>query len=94
MDDIRVEVAYATRVRQSLIEVHLPKGATVREAIVSSGILEAFPDLDLDTVETGIYSERVGLETMLRTGDRIEIYRPLGKDPKEARRERARRGAG
>lgn len=94
MDSIRVEVAYATPSRQSLIDVQVPKGATVREAIVSSGILEAFPDIDLDTAVTGIFSERVGLETMLSAGDRIEIYRPLEKDPKEARRERARRGAG
>jgi putative ubiquitin-RnfH superfamily antitoxin RatB of RatAB toxin-antitoxin module len=87
--DITVQVCYATPERQVLNEVTLPVGSTVAAAIESSGILGLFSDIDLDTNDVGVFSERRKLTDVLQDGDRVEIYRPLIADPKEARRRRA-----
>ncbi|MGR8940036.1 MAG: RnfH family protein [Gammaproteobacteria bacterium] len=88
-DDFIVEVAYATRSAQALITLKMPAGATVEEAIKVSGILQQFPDIDLAVNPVGIFGQVCSLEQTLKSGDRIEIYRPLRHDPKEARRQRA-----
>lgn len=88
---MRVEVVYATPERQDAVEVELPDGATVRDAIVVSGLLTQFPQIDLATTAVGIFGERAALDDLLEVGDRVEIYRPLRADPKEARRRRARK---
>jgi putative ubiquitin-RnfH superfamily antitoxin RatB of RatAB toxin-antitoxin module len=88
----RVEVAYATPSRQEVIEVAVSPGATVEQAIRASGLLERFPEIDLARQHVGIFGERVRLSDPLRDRDRVEIYRPLIADPKQARRERAARG--
>lgn len=90
--EIRVEVVYATPEAQLLLEVVMAAGATVRDAIVKSGMLDEFPEIDLATAKTGIYGDPVALDTALKDKDRVEIYRPLLADPKEARRLRAQRG--
>lgn len=78
---------------QQVIEVEVDSGATVRQAIVASGLLKHVPALGpvqpLDELEVGIWNHRCSLDTVLREGDRIEVYRPLLVDPKEARRIRA-----
>lgn len=86
---IQVEVAYATASEQFLVSLTLPASATVGEAIRQSGVLEAFPELQLDSIEVGIFSRVTELDVELSPGDRVEIYRPLQVDPKEARRLRA-----
>jgi putative ubiquitin-RnfH superfamily antitoxin RatB of RatAB toxin-antitoxin module len=85
----RVEVAYATPSRQEVIEVTVPPGATVEQVIRASGVLERFPEIDLAHPCVGIFGERVHLRDPVRDRDRVEIYRPLIADPKEARRARA-----
>jgi putative ubiquitin-RnfH superfamily antitoxin RatB of RatAB toxin-antitoxin module len=90
MAAIRVEVVYARPDRQRLLEVDLPAGATLAEAIDASGIRERFPRDDLDTGPVGIWGRIVSRDAPLGDGDRVEIYRPLVRDPREARRERAR----
>ncbi len=88
---IRVEVAYAGGDgRQYLLPVVVPAGATVVVAIERSGILGQCPDIDLTRNRVGIFSRLCGLDTVLEDGDRVEIYRPLLIDPKEARRQRAK----
>lgn len=87
--DITVQVCYATPERQVLKEVTLPVGSTVAAAIELSGMLDQFPDIDLDTNDVGVFSERRKLTDVLQDGDRVEIYRPLIADPREARRRRA-----
>lgn len=87
---MRVEVVYATAAEQVVVEVELPAAATAAEAIRASGILEKFPEIDPARWMLGIYGERVTSEAALHDGDRVEIYRPLVADPKEARRRRAR----
>lgn len=87
---IRVEVAYATPDKQTLLSFEVPQGCTVAEAIGLSGIREEFPDMEQDPKAVGIFSRKVSLDDELREGDRVEIYRPLLADPKEMRKRRAR----
>lgn len=92
-ETIEVEVAFARPDVQVLLEVSLPAGADVRSAIERSGILERFPEIDLGgRNKVGIFGRLVKLDQPLRSGDRVEIYRPLTADPREVRRRRAREG--
>lgn len=91
-DTINVEVVYALPGQQTLLQVQLAEGATVGDAIRRSGVLEAFPDIDLARNKVGIFSKLVKLDESLRDKDRVEIYRPLIADPKEVRRKRAEEG--
>lgn len=86
---IFIEVAYATNKQSWLIPFEVEEGSTVRQAIISSGILKQCPDIDLQINKVGLFSHIVALDVLLRSGDRIEIYRPLFLDPKEARHLRA-----
>ena len=89
---IAVEVAYASEDRQALIEVLVSPGATLRDVVEASGILESFPEIDLDKASVGIFSKPARLGDPVSEHDRVEIYRPLQMDPKEARRQRAKKG--
>lgn len=88
---IAVEVAYALPDRQVILTVFVPEGATAQQAIEQSGILVAFPEVDLAKNKIGIFSRLVPLTQPVQAQDRVEIYRPLIADPKAARRERAAR---
>ena len=88
---MRVEIIVALPTEQVAWEVRLAEGATVMEAIRASGVLERFPEIDLAQVAVGVFGERVTLEHPLEEDDRVEIYRGLVADPKEARRRRARK---
>ena len=87
-EPVVVEVVYATALVQRLCKVDVPDGASVAAAIAASGLVEEL-NLDEETLDVGIWSRRVSLDTKVKPGDRIEIYRPLKIDPKLARRERA-----
>ena len=89
---ITVSVMHAEPERMFSIELSLPHGATVADAIEQSGIRQARPDIEIREGRIGIFSRKASLGTVLRDGDRVEIYRPLKIDPKEARRKRARNG--
>lgn len=86
-----VRVCYATAASEVWRDVEVEQGATIEQAIRSSGMLEAVPGIDLATQPVGIYAKKKPLDTVLREHDRIEIYRPLVADPKETRRLRARK---
>jgi putative ubiquitin-RnfH superfamily antitoxin RatB of RatAB toxin-antitoxin module len=86
-----VEVVYATAGRQRLIALTVAPGATVAEAIAASGILREFPEIDLRVNRVGVFGQLARLGDVVQADDRVEIYRPLQADPKEARRQRARR---
>jgi len=88
-EQIRVSVVYAQPHQQWLVQVDLDCGARVQTAIERSGLLEALPELHLQELEVGIFHRSCSLDAPLRDGDRVEIYRPLQIDPKEARRLRA-----
>jgi putative ubiquitin-RnfH superfamily antitoxin RatB of RatAB toxin-antitoxin module len=89
-DTLKIEVAYAESGRQFLRRITLPSGATVADAIAASG-LEAEFAIDVSNLAAGVWSKAVARDTPLNDGDRVEIYRPLIADPKEARRRRASR---
>lgn len=90
---ISIEVAYALAQHQELVRLRLPEGATVRDAILASGLLAKYPDIDMDgRNKLGIFARLVKLDTVLRDRDRVEIYRPLIADPKAVRRKRADAG--
>lgn len=82
---IAVEVAYAEAGRQWVLPVQLPAGATVMQAIEASGLLEQVPGLAIDPARLGVFSRKAAPDQVLEDGDRVEIYRPLSLDPKEAR---------
>ncbi len=88
---IEVEVAYALPELQVLLSIVLPADSTAQSAIEISGILERFPEIDLSKNLVGVFGSVCSLDQKLHAGDRVEIYRPLIHDPKEARRIRAER---
>ena len=87
---IEVEVVYALPQMQIVVTLTVAAGTTVKEAIARSGIAAKHPEVDWDAVTVGIYGERVTVSTVLKDHDRVEIYRPLTADAKQARRNRAR----
>jgi len=89
---IDVEVAYANPEQQVLVALNLSAGATVEQAIQASGLLSRFPEIDATNLKTGIFGSVCKLDQSLKQADRVEIYRPLIHDPKEARRHRAAKG--
>lgn len=91
-ESIDVEVCYALPDRQALVKLRLPAGATVRQAIEASGLLEKFPEIDLAKNKLGIFAKLSKPDAPLRDRDRVEIYRPLIADPKEVRKQRAAEG--
>mgnify|MGYP001171121605 FL=1 len=88
---LEIIVVYALPERQFREVVNMAPRSTVRDAVLASGVLEVFSEIDLETVPVGIFSRRVELETQLTDGDRVEIYRRLQLSPTEARRLRAER---
>ena len=87
--EINIELIYPTPDKQRLINISVPLETTVLQAIDRSKILTKYPEIDLDKNKIGIFSKIVKLTEVLREGDRIEIYRPLIADPKEARKKKA-----
>ena len=84
---MQVEVVFALPDAQRCITLDLPEGATVADAISASG----FDAAGVDDEHVGVWNRRVTLATTLREADRVELYRPLVADPKQARRVRAER---
>lgn len=89
---IEVEVAYARPDEQVILALQVPDGSTIEDAIRRSGVLERFPEIDLATNKVGVFGKVGKLDQELSPGDRVEIYRPLIADPKEARKQRAAEG--
>ena len=91
-DLIEVEVAYAKPDEQLIIKLDVAAGTTLQQAIEQSGILDRFPEIDLNQMKAGVFGKLKKLNQSLRDGDRVEIYRPLIADPKEVRKQRAAAG--
>jgi len=90
-NNIKIEVVYGTLELQKIVSVTLPVETSVFEGAKQSGIERFFPEIDYDSVDMGIFGKvvRKPKEQVLKEGDRIEIYRPLLIDPKQARLNRA-----
>ncbi len=89
-----VQVCYATPTLQFLRDLQVDAGTTLEQAIAQSGLLQQVPHIDLATMPVGVHAKKKSLDTLVREHDRIEVYRPLIADPKEARRRRASRNTG
>ena len=89
---IIVEVAYATPASQVIFSVDVNENASVEEAIIASGILDEFPEIDLKVNKVGVFSKLTKLDKPVANKDRIEIYRKLIADPKAVRKQRAAEG--
>jgi uncharacterized protein len=90
-DTLRVVVAYSPRAGQvDEVALSLAVGATVANAVQASGLMQRHPTLELASLRVGIWGKLRQPADGLRQGDRVEIYRPLSVDPKEARRLRYR----
>ncbi len=85
-EPITIEVVYALPHEQTLIQVTANEDSSVEEAVGLSGILSIHPEITLEDFRVGIYGKPVPITQKLKNGDRVEIYRPLAADPREARR--------
>ena len=85
---IGIEVVYALAGDQRVVELEVACGTTAGEAVRLSGLLERYPEIDPVTARIGIHGRVVKGDAALCDGDRVEIYRPLVADPKQARRRR------
>lgn len=83
---VNVGVAYSTQSKQVWLKIELPDGSTVIDAIEESGILDMFPEIDLENQKIGIYGKMTKPDVTLQEGDRVEIYRPITADPKTVKR--------
>ncbi|KZY64716.1 RnfH family protein [Oleiphilus sp. HI0071] len=90
---LRVEVAYARPDLQKIVELEVDEGTTVFDAAARSGLEKFFPEISYEEIDMGIFGKMVKKpqEERLRDGDRIELYRPLIIDPKQARLNRAKK---
>jgi uncharacterized protein len=86
---IELEVAYAKPEQQAIVTINVPQGTTLEQAVKLSGLLVRFPEINCSELRLGIFGVASKLQQNVKQGDRVEIYRPLIHDPKEARRNRA-----
>jgi putative ubiquitin-RnfH superfamily antitoxin RatB of RatAB toxin-antitoxin module len=93
-EQLHIHVCYAVPGEVFLRVLSVDQGTTIAQAIEQSGVLAAFPSIDLALQPVGIYGKKRALDTLVREHDRIEIYRPLVADPKESRRRRAEKKTG
>ncbi len=89
---MRIEIAYATPDKQSILVVEIDASTSPREAVKLSGIKSEFPEIDLENAKIGVFGKLIADSYQLKEKDRIEIYRPLLADPKEVRRRLAAEG--
>lgn len=92
---LRVAVACSPAPGEAIeVQVEVVAGATALDALRASGLLDRFASLDVSSQAVGIWGRACALDAPLRDGDRVEIYRDLALDPKEARRRRSRQTGG
>ena len=86
---LHIEIVYGTPNKQELLSLPVIQGTTLEQAIIESGILDLFDDIDLSVNSVGVWNKMAKLTDEVNDLDRIEIYRPLLADPKEVRKRRA-----
>lgn len=90
IETITVELIYIKPGSQINLMLDIEQGSTIIQAINNSGLLQRFPEIDLSVNKVGVFSKIKPLDHVLSSGDRVEVYRPLLVDPKEARRRRVK----
>ena len=93
MTSLRVQVVYALPQRCWTVELQLPEGACVADALAQEAVEKGLPEGVVDPGRLAVFGQAATLDTRLHSGDRVEILRPLQADPKQARRQRARAAA-
>jgi putative ubiquitin-RnfH superfamily antitoxin RatB of RatAB toxin-antitoxin module len=78
---MQIAVAYSEPAQQVWLRIDVPEDATLEQAIIKSGILRQFPDIDLTERQVGIFGKLAKLDAALKPGDRVEIYRAITADP-------------
>ena len=86
---INIEVVFALPTTATCLSLEVQPGCTAEQAVIQSGIIEKCPEIDVNALTLGVWNRTVKANYELKDGDRIEIYRPLIADPKDARRKRA-----
>lgn len=86
---INIEVVYASETSQKLVQLEIEPGTSITQAIKGCGLMEIYPEINIDNCQVGIFSKKTSLDTILQDQDRIEIYRPLKISPRDARKLRA-----
>lgn len=89
---MKIGIAYALPDLQVVRELEVAEGTTLQDALERSGLLAEFPEISAQTTPVGIHGRLAARDAILRDGDRVELYRPLKVEPKEARRKRLRKG--
>ena len=88
---LQIEVVHspaAGEMRQ--IRLSLPAGSRVADALRHSGLLPQGVDFGMSRLKVGVWGQLKPFDHPLRDHDRVEVYRPLLIDPKDARRRRHR----
>ncbi len=85
---MNVGVCYAEAERQLWLRLEVPDGSTVQDAIEQSGVLKQYPNINLSSQKVGIFGKLAKLDTPIKEGDRVEIYRQITADPAQVKRRR------
>ncbi|MBK1643318.1 RnfH family protein [Thiocapsa imhoffii] len=91
-DYLQVTLVHVGREAQFQRSFEVQQGSHISEVIAQSGVLDVCPEIDLSVNQVGIFGKVAKLEQVVADGDRVEIYRPLIADPKQARKKRAAEG--
>ncbi len=83
---MQISITYAEASKQQWIELDVDEEITAIEAIQLSGLLERFPEIDLEVNKFGIFGKVIKPQHPLKQGDRVEIYRPITADPETVER--------
>ncbi|VAW82504.1 UPF0125 protein RatB [hydrothermal vent metagenome] len=83
---MNVGVAYASSTKQVWLQLDVPEGSTVRDVIEYSGLLQQFPEINLEKQKVGVFGRPTKLNATVEEGTRVEIYRPITADPEIAER--------
>ena len=89
IEKITIEVVYGVPQKQKILTISVDVGTSVEQAIIDSGIISLFPEIDLSVNKVGVWNRAIKLSETLNDLDRIEVYRPLIADPKDVRKRRA-----
>ncbi len=85
---MNVGVCYAQADRQIWLRLDVPENSNIGEVIELSGLLNQYPEIDLESQKVGIFGKIAKLETPVKDGDRVEIYRKITADPAQVQRRR------
>jgi putative ubiquitin-RnfH superfamily antitoxin RatB of RatAB toxin-antitoxin module len=85
---MNVGVCYAQADRQLWMRLEVPDDSTIEQTINLSGVLKQYPEIDLSKQKVGIFGKIATLDSMVKEGDRVEIYRQITADPQMVQRRR------